>query len=88
LLTRGYKFTAETFWNNLKDLVGTKEGETNFQMLLRFFRENGEEIKQPDSIFISETHGIFFVKAPLDKQEKIERLVIAIQNDIPPSEVH
>jgi hypothetical protein len=91
LFSRHYEITTETFVNNLKHLAGIKEGqssESDMQMLLRFFKQNGVEIKTPESIFLSEEKNKLFVRAIEVHQDKIERLVAAIQNDIQPSEVH
>jgi hypothetical protein len=88
LLSRHYKVTAETFWNNLKDLAGTKEGESDIQTLLRYFKQNGIEIKNPESIFWNEEINQLFVRATKVHQNKIKRLVEAIQNNVEPSEVH
>jgi hypothetical protein len=96
LVTRTYKVTAESFWANLKHLAGTKAGEDNFQMLCRFFKKNGLEIKPPTSIFLNlgpfpnpnEGKNFLFVRATQTNQNKIERLVAAIQNNVQPSQVH
>lgn len=96
LLTRHYNFTAETFWNNLKDLAGIKEGEDNLQRLRRFFGENGVEMRPPTVTFLDlgpfpkplEGQNLLFVRATQADQNKIEKLLMAIQNNIQPSEVH
>ena len=87
LLSRHYKITAETFVSNLKNLAGTKEGKSDMQMLLRFFKQNGIEIKNPESIFWNEEINELFVRATEIRQHKIERLVMAVQNNVPPSEI-
>jgi hypothetical protein len=74
LLTRGYGINAETFASNLKHLAGVKEGESNLQMLLRFFKQNGIEIKTPESIFLSEEKSKLFVRATEVHQHKIEQM--------------
>jgi hypothetical protein len=88
LLSRHYKITAETFVSNLKNLAGTKEGESNIQILLRFFKQNRIEIKNPESIFWNERINQLFVRATEVHQHKIEQIVEAIQDNVPPSEIH
>jgi hypothetical protein len=88
LFSRHYKITAETFISNLKNLAGTKEGESNMQMLLRFFKQNGIEIKNPESIFWNEGINQLFVRATEVHQHKVEQIVMAIQDNVPPSEIH
>jgi hypothetical protein len=96
LLTRSYKFTAETFWNNLKHFSEAREGEDNLQTLCRFFEKNGVEIKSPANMFLDlglfpkpdEGKNFLFVHTTQANQNKIEKLVLAIQNNVQPSEVH
>jgi hypothetical protein len=96
LLTRHYNFIAETFWNNLKDLAGIKEGEDNLQRLRRFLGEKGVEMKPPTVTFLDlgpfpkplEGQNLLFVRATQADQNKIEKLVMAIQNNIQPPAVH
>jgi hypothetical protein len=87
LSTRTYKITAE-FEGNLKHLAGAKKGESNQEMLLRFFKESHIEIKPPEAVFLNEEKSLLFVHATLANQDKIERVVMAIQNNVQPSQVH
>ena len=87
LATRTYKITTE-FEGNLKHLAGTKKGESNQEMLLRFFKESHIEIKPPEAVFLNEEKSLLFVRATLVNQDKIERLVMAIQNNVQPSKIH
>ena len=88
LETRVYKIDDKTFGKNLKHLAGMKEGESKYQTLLRFFKQNGVEvIKGADSVFWDDTKGLY-VRTTLSKQLKIERLVMAIQNNVQPSMIH
>jgi hypothetical protein len=87
LFSRAYTITTETFASNLKKLAGAKAGESNSQRLLRFFKENDVEIKPPESIYLSEEKNKLFVRSTEVHQNQIERLVAAIQNDVPPAEV-
>jgi hypothetical protein len=87
LAARTYKITTE-FEGNLKHLAGTKKGESNQEMLLRFCKQNGVEIKSPESVFLNEKNGMLFAKATKSHQHKIEQIVVAIQNNVQPSQVH
>ena len=87
LFSRTYKITAE-FEDNLKRLAGTKKGESNQEMLVRFFKESHIEIKPPEAVFLIEDKNLLFVHATLANQNKIERVVVAIQNNIKPSKVY
>jgi len=88
LFSRHYEITTETFVSNLKRLAGTKENESDLQMLLRFFKQNGIEIKNPEAVFWKEENNELFVRATEVHQDKIERLVVAIHDNVPPSKVH
>jgi hypothetical protein len=88
LFSRHYEITTETFVSNLKRLAGTKENESDLQMLLRFFKQNGIEIKNPESVFWKEENNRLFVRATKVHQDKIERVVAAIHDNVQPSEVY
>ena len=85
--SRTYTIAAE-FEGNLKHLAGTKEGESNQEMLLRFFKESHIEIKPPEAVFLKEEKNLLFVHATSADQDKIERVVIAIQDNVQPSKIH
>ena len=87
LFSRTYKITVE-FGDNLKRLTATKEGESKQEMLVRFFKESHIEIKPPEAVFLIEDKNLLFVHATLANQNKIERVVVAIQNNVQPSKVH
>jgi hypothetical protein len=87
LFTRTYKIDNETFVKNLTHLAGFKEGESQYQMLLRFFKQNGVAIERPVSFFWSHNLGLYFHATQADLN-KIEKLVMAVQNNVPPSEIH
>jgi hypothetical protein len=87
LFTRAFKIDNETFGKNLTHLAGFKEGESQYQMLLRFFKQNDVTIERPTTLFWSHNNGLYFHATQTDLN-KIEKLVMAIQNDVPPSEIH
>lgn len=84
LVSRHYAIN-QTFWDNLKHLAGVKEGEDNLQMLIRYFKQNGIEIQNPEAMFFDREN--LFVRATAANQNQIERLVVAIKNDVQPSKV-
>lgn len=95
LVSRHYTIDAEIFWDNLKHLAGVEEGEDNLQMLRRFFEKNGVEMKPPTVIFLDlgpfpkplEGKNVLFTRATEANQNKMERIVTAIQNNVQPSEI-
>jgi hypothetical protein len=87
LFTRTYKIDNETFVKNLTHLAGLKKGESKYQMLLRFFKQNGVTIERPAVFFWADIAGLYFHATQTDLN-KIEKLVVAVQNNVQPSEVH
>lgn len=95
LVSRHYTISAEIFWDNLKHLAGIKEDEDNLQMLRRFFEKNGVEMNPPTVIFLDlgpfpkplEGKNVLFTRATEANQNKMERIVTAIQNNAQPSEI-
>jgi hypothetical protein len=93
LLTRtyvfahSYKIDKETFVKNLTHLAGFKDGESEYYMLLRFFRQNGVAMEEPTRCSWSQNYGLYFQATQTDLN-KIEKLMLAIQNNAQPSEVH
>ncbi len=86
LLSRHYKIVVETFFGNLKNLAGAKEGESDVQMLIRYFKQNGVDIKNPEVVFFDREN--LFVRATAHHQDKIENIVVAIANNIQPSKAY
>jgi hypothetical protein len=98
LFTRTFKIQTNTFWDNLKHLSGAKEYKSDdemqlhFQMLRSFFEEHGVGMKPPTAMFLNHGHvegqNGLYVRATLADLNKIEYLVLAVQNNVQPSEVH
>jgi hypothetical protein len=83
-----YKIDTETFVNNLKQLAGAKDGEPNMEMLHRFFNQNGVEMKSPEAFFLDEKSGNLFINATKSDQHEVERIVMAIQENVQPSKIY
>jgi len=87
LFSRTYKVSADTFVAHLKHLLPPKSGETDTELLVRFFKQKDVEVKPPESIFLNEQMGMLFARATKSDQDKIEKLVekIVLGRDVPVS---
>ena len=74
LLTRSYKIDTEAFVKSLKRLAPPKTGESNQDLVVRFFNENRVETQRPTSIFLDEKGSRLLVRATKTEQEKIQTL--------------
>jgi len=74
LLTRSYKIDTETFVKSLKQLAPPKSGESNQDLLVRFFKENRVETQRPTSVYLDEKRNRLFVRATKIEQDKIQTL--------------
>jgi phenylpropionate dioxygenase-like ring-hydroxylating dioxygenase large terminal subunit len=75
---RSYKVSVDTFVAHLKHLLPPKAGESDTDLLVRFFQQKHVEIKPPESVFLIEQKGAIFARATKSDQKKIEHLVIEI----------
>ena len=75
LLTRSYKLDSETFVKSLKQSAPPKSGESNQDLLVRFFKENRVETQRPTSIFLDEKANRLFVRATKVQQDRIQTLL-------------
>ena len=57
------------------------------ETMRRFFKQNGIEMKSPEAVFLNEKNGMLFVKAAKSHQHKAEQIVMAVQNNVQPSEI-
>jgi hypothetical protein len=83
-----YKIDTKTFVNNLKLLAGAKDGESNMELLHRFFNQNDVEMKSPEGLFLDEKTRNLFINATKSHQNKAERIVMAIQSNVQPSKIY
>jgi phenylpropionate dioxygenase-like ring-hydroxylating dioxygenase large terminal subunit len=75
---RTYKVSTDTFVAHLKHLLPPKAGESDTELLVRFFKQKHVEIKPPESIFLNEKMSLLFARATQADQKKIEHLVTEI----------
>ena len=75
---RTYKVSTKTFLAHLKHRLPPKSGETDTELLVRYFKQKHVEIKPPESIFWNEKMSLIFAKATKPDQGKIEQLVMEI----------
>ena len=87
LFSRTYKVSTDTFVAHLKHLLPPKSGETDTELLVRFFKQKDVEVKPPESVFLNEQMGMLFARATKSDQDKIEKLVekIVLGKDVPVS---
>jgi len=80
LLTRSYKISPDAFVQNLKKLAPPKSGESNQQLLVRFFKENHIEILKPAAVFLDEKKERLLVRTTQTDMDQIESLIQKIMN--------
>jgi tetratricopeptide (TPR) repeat protein len=81
LLTRAYKVDVQAFLQNLERLSPPKPGESERDLLLRFFKENRVEIAKEGAVLLDAKAGRLWVRATQTSQEAIEILVQRIVNN-------
>ena len=80
LLSRSYKISADTFVRNLKQLAPPKSGESNQDLLTRFFKDKHIEIQKPAAVFLDEKKDRLLVRMTKADQDKVELLIQMIVN--------
>ena len=84
LQTRMYMIKPESFVRNLKQLAPPKSGESNQDLLVRYFKENGIDTQKPRKVVLGEKNDWVFVRAVKREQdEKIEELISKINSEGP-----
>ena len=78
LIERSYK--AEGFIDKVRQLMTPKSGESDFQLLVRFFKQNKIEIQQPEAMFLEGKFHMLFIRATQADQDKIEALITKVQD--------
>jgi hypothetical protein len=84
LLSRHFQVNADTFVAHLKHMLPPKSGETDTELLVRFFKQKHVEIKSPKSVFLNKERGEVFARATEADQNMIEKLIekIVIGKDV------
>ena len=80
LVARTYKIRADAFVRNLKKLETPKSGESDQDLLVRFFREQRIEIQKPAAVFLDGKQGTLLVRTTQASQDQIENLIDKIVN--------
>ena len=79
--SRSYKITPDTFYGSLKHQIVPKDGESDIQLLRRYFQEHHIDLANPKAaVFLNEKLGRLFVRVTPSDQDKVEQLVIHIIN--------
>jgi hypothetical protein len=78
LSTRIYDTTA--FFTHLKQQLSPEKGESDQQLVLRYFKQNQIEIAKPEAVFVNDgKHQLYVHTSPAD-QDKIATLIEKVQN--------
>ncbi|MEI8291611.1 MAG: hypothetical protein WCH99_19255 [Verrucomicrobiota bacterium] len=81
LLMRTYKISADTFVRNLKQLAPSKSGESNQDLLVRFFKDKHIETEKPAAVFLDEKRDRLHVRMTKADQDKVELLIQEVQTE-------
>ena len=75
LHTRQFKVSTDTLMRNVRKLLPPKAGESNHDLLVRFFKEKKVDIQKPATLSLDEKKGVLLVRTSLGDLDKIEDLV-------------
>jgi len=78
---RVYHVSGEKFIPHLKQLVTPKTGESDQDLLLRYFKEQHIKMQKPAMVYLILDADILVVHAPGADQAKIESLLSKTFND-------
>lgn len=78
LHTRQFKVSTDSLVRNVTRLLPPKAGESNHDLLVRFFKENHVNIQKPATLSLDEKKGLLLVRTSLGDLDKIEELVAQI----------
>lgn len=79
LSTRIYK--AETFFTNLKKQMPPQQGETDQQLVLRYFKLNQIEIEKTGAVYVNDRKRELYVRTSPATQDKVETLIAKVQTE-------
>jgi hypothetical protein len=83
MFTRSYKISTEKFVRNLhKWAPAPIEGESNHDLLVRFFKENNVDITTPSALLLSGDDVTVYVRSSEKILNKIPSLINKIENYI------
>ena len=68
-------FKIDDCFPSLELRIAPKDGESNHQLILRFFKQHNIDLgKDKAEIFVNEEHGLLIIRATKEDLDKIERL--------------
>jgi hypothetical protein len=69
-------FKIDDCFPSLELRIAPKDGESNHQLILRFFKQHNIDLeKDKAEIFVNEEHGLLIIRATEEDLDKIEGLV-------------
>jgi hypothetical protein len=77
--TRTYKL-SEAFFSGLSRAAASKDGESRFDQLKRWLKQERLEFNPPEAIYLNDQKQVLFTRTSADKQDKLERAIARIQN--------
>jgi hypothetical protein len=79
---RGYKIPFDTFFISLKKKIAPKDGESDKELLVRYFKEQHIDFySHPGfAMFLNDRKGMLYVRATPTEHDKIEHLISDIIN--------
>lgn len=80
MFSRSYPITTATFVAKLRQIAAPKGRESNQDLMIRFFKENGITIDPPAAVLLDEGGNRLLVRAPESEKEKVQALFERIQN--------
>ena len=72
-------YAAGVFVDQLKTQLPPQAGESDYSLVLRYFKQNGIEVQKPAAIFLNGREHQLYVMASKSDQEKIEALIVKLQ---------
>jgi tetratricopeptide (TPR) repeat protein len=81
LVTRTYDIGLLV--SSLKIQMPPQTGESDYLLVLRYFKQNKIEIQKPGVVFLNDKRHQLYVRAPKSDQDKIEALIVKLQPDSP-----
>src|SRR5438067_2103439 len=65
---------AKAFLEKARAHLTTKSGESTQDFVVRYFKEKGVDIQDPEKVFLNEQKGKLIIHGPLSKIDQIEHL--------------
>ena len=75
MFSRAFYINGKKFTSHLKQLVTQEKGESDQELLLRYFKQQHIDMEDPASLILDETANKLIVHATVDDLDKIENVV-------------